>query len=178
MNSPEATPFRFEISYDPGEVNKLFFASSPRGAFDGDRILIGVGLTGVACLFWVYMIALGAALLAGGTLAWWMRERIRDFSRSSEQAYLPSVAVHVTVTEAGYSIRGDDFSADTSWSHLTSSSERNGLLTLQSRQFPRVLLSVDQMKRAGVYVAITAIANAKRAERLAALSKNRSSTAP
>jgi hypothetical protein len=68
-----------------------------------------------------------------------------------------------------HSVRGDDFFAETSWNRMIFGAVTGGYLLVQSTRAPWVYLSIDEMERAGVYVRIKGIVDARNAERRAAL---------
>jgi nitrogen fixation-related uncharacterized protein len=124
---------------------------------------------GVACLFWRYTIALGAVTLGLTTFLWAMRERSRALRKQYESLQEPPQIVRVTLTESGYSLRGDDFLAETKWSNVINALEMNGFLLVQAWRMPRLYVPIDELTRAGVYERVRAIVDARSAIRSAAV---------
>jgi hypothetical protein len=154
-------PFRFETSYDTRDTRRNLNASrqARRGTYD--RLLVIVGLMGIACLFWRYTIALGAVTLGLTTFVWAMRKRSEAHWKQYEHIEEPPQIVHLTVTDSGYSLKGDEFFAETKWPNVFNAIETNGFLLVQSWRGPRVHMPIDQLRQAGVYERIRAIVDAR-----------------
>jgi hypothetical protein len=136
-----------------------------------DQLFVALALLGIACLFWRYTIALGAVTLAMTAFAWGMRERARERRKNYVPLQEPPTRIDIRVTESGYSMRGEDFFAESSWDRVVSGLEVGDCLIVQSWRVPRLYLPIDEMRRAGVYDQIRAIVDAKNAEREAARAK-------
>lgn len=168
--SLDTGPFRFETSYNISDVVQRESERSRIGP-TADQLFVAFGVVGIACLFWRYTIALGAVTLALTTFAWALRERSQAMRKRFNELQTPPMTVHVVVTDTGYSISGDGFSAQTTSDHLVSGFERHGRLQLQAHQMPRVYLPVEQMHRAGVYERVQAIVEPRTASWKAAHSE-------
>jgi nitrogen fixation-related uncharacterized protein len=116
---------------------------------------------GIACLFWRYTIALGAVTLGLTTFLWSMRQRSEARQKQYEVLREPSQIVHMTLTESGYSLRGDDFFAEAKWSMVMRAFEANGFLLVQSWRVPRLYVPIEELRRAGVYERVRAIVDAR-----------------
>ena len=165
-------PFSFETSQDsleglpvPRPMERSTFG------FTEDQLFIAFALVGGACLFWRYSVALGAFLLAMTTFVWAMRERAREMRRRLAPLREPPQRISIRVTDAGYSQRGEQFFAETSWKGVINGFERDGYLLVQGWRVPRVYLPVEEMKRAGVYDQIKSIVDELTVERQAARAK-------
>jgi hypothetical protein len=163
MTAPhDNAPFRFETSYDTRDTRPNLNASRRARRVTYDRLLVIVGLMGIACLFWRYTIALGAVTLGLTTFVWAMRKRTEGLRKQHEHVQEPPQIVHLTVTESGYSLKGDDFFAETKWSNVFNAIETNGFLLVQSWRGPRVHMPIEELRRAGVYERVRAIVDARR----------------
>lgn len=69
----------------------------------------------------------------------------------------------MTLTESGYSLKGDDFHAEAKWSNAIRAFETNGFLLVQSWRVPRLYIPIDELRRAGVYERVRAIVDVRSA---------------
>jgi len=154
----DAAPFRFEFSYDTREMRPELKAKERSSVrVTEDQLFVIFALFGAACLVWRYTIALGAVTLALTTFLWRMRQRSREWKKRYELVEEAPQIISMTLTESGYSLRGDDFFAETKWSNVIRSFERNGFLFIQGRRMPRLYVPIDELKRAGLYERVHAI---------------------
>ena len=174
----DTAPFFFETSFDSaGERPERRASPRSKLGVTEDRLFVAFGVVGIACLFWRYTIALGAVTLALSTFAWAMRERSRTLRKDYAPLREPSRTVRMTLTQDGYSLSGDDFSAETKWSNVFNGFETDGSLLIQAWRMPRVYIKIDELKQAGVYERVREIVDAKRTARKAALAAISASTA-
>jgi hypothetical protein len=173
MTTPPAVePFRFETSYDTRDVRpEIKSATRSRLGPTEDQFFVAFAVIGIACLFWRYTIALGATILAVTTFLWAMRERSREIGKRYARLAEPPTVVRIRVTEAGYSIRGDDFFAESAWNRVINGLEMNGYLLIQSWRMPRVYLPIEELKQAGVYERVREILDVRGAKRQALLAE-------
>ncbi len=151
-------PFRFETSYDTRDARLNLIASrraTRRAVFNPIFAILGV--IGIGCLFWRYTIALGVATLGLLAFVWRAQKRGEALRRRHERVRQPPQTVHLTLTESGYSLKGDDFFAEARWSNVFNALEGNGFLIVQSWQGPRLRVHIDELQRAGVYERVRAI---------------------
>ncbi|HEY4216608.1 MAG TPA: hypothetical protein VGM67_05690 [Gemmatimonadaceae bacterium] len=170
----EGEAFRFETSYDTAgglPEPKVAGRSKHRGV--EDQLFIAFAIFGALCLIWRYTIALGVGVIVATTFLWTMRERSLARRRRLAPVIEPRERVSIRVSEAGYSMRGDDFLAETTWNRLINGFESDGYLLVQAWRVPRVYLPVDEMKRAGVYDRVKEIVEAKTAAHHNALAEAR-----
>ena len=116
-----------------------------------------LGLIGIGCLFWRYTAALGVATLGLMAFVWLAQKRGEALRKRYEHVQQPPQIVHLTLTESGYSLKGDDFFAEVRWSNVFNAFEGNGFLIMRSWQGPRLRVPIDQLQRAGVYERVRAI---------------------
>jgi hypothetical protein len=171
MTTPaELAPFHFETAYDTRAVRpELGVARRSKLGVTEDQLFVVFGVFGVACLFWRYTIALGAMTLAVTTFLWTMRQRSRALRTRYESLDEPAQIVHVTLTESGYALRGEDFFAEAKWSSVVNALELDGYLLVQGWRMPRLYLPIDELTRAGVYERVRAIVDVRSAARREAL---------
>jgi hypothetical protein len=161
MTSPPiGAPFRFDTSYNPRDVRSNLNASGRSRRVTENQLLVIFGLMGIACLFWRYTIALGAVTLGLMSFVWIMQKRSAARRKQYEHLQMPSQVIHVTLTESGYSAKGDDFFAEAKWSNVFNALETNGFLLVQSWQGPRMYIPIDELQRAGLYERVRAIVDA------------------
>jgi len=93
---------------------------------------------------------------------WAMRQRTE--ARWNQRALVqePLQTVHVTLTESGFSLKGEDFCAEAKWSNVVRAVETNGFLLVQSWRVPRLYIPVDELRRAGLYDRVRAIVDVHR----------------
>ena len=164
MTAPNAdAAFRFDTSYDTRDARLNLTASRRSARRVTYNLIFGIlAAIGIACLFWRYTIALGVAILGIMAFVWAMRRRGEAFRKRYEASLQqPSQTVHVTLTESGYSLKGDDFFAEAKWSNVFNASERNGFLLMHSWQGARLRVPIDELQRAGLYERVRAIADAR-----------------
>src|SRR5437660_654671 len=76
MSTPsDLAPFQVETSYDTREVRAKPTRPRSKIGVTEDQLFVIFGAMGVACLFWRYTLALGAATLAVTVFLWAMRRR-------------------------------------------------------------------------------------------------------
>jgi len=160
--SPDNTPFRFETSYTtrdgrPDVLTSQVAASRRPMRAIADRFFVICGVGGIACLFWRYTVALGVVTLGLATFVWAMRQRSEARWKRRGRVQEPLQTVHVTLTESGFSLKGDDFLAEAKWTNVVRGVELNGFLLVQSWRVPRFYIPVDELRRAGLYDRIRAI---------------------
>lgn len=162
--TPAATPFRFETEYEMSEVAR---ARPPRRetklGLTEDQIFMAFGVIGAALLFWKFTISLGAGILAMGTFLWAMRERSRTMRKRYAALREPAGRVRVGATESAYWIRGDEFSAESTWNRVINALELNDMLLVQSWTMPGVYFPVAELREAGVYDNIRALVDERSA---------------
>lgn len=169
MTAPsDNAPFRFETSYNTRngrpELHTARLERSRRSMrVTADQLFVIVGLVGMACLFWRYTIALGAVTLGLTTFLWTMRQRSDALRKQNATVQEPPQIVHMTLTESGYSLKGDDFHAEAKWSNAIRAFETNGFLLVQSWRVPRLYIPIDELRRAGVYERVRAIVDVRSA---------------
>lgn len=165
-----SAPFFFETSFDSAE-ERPERRPAPRSKLGvtEDQLFVVFGVVGIACLFWRYTIALGAVTLALSTFLWAMRERSREIRKEFAPLREPSRIVRMTLTQDGYSVRGDDFSAETKWSNVFNGFEHDGSLLIQAWRMPRVYVKIEELKQAGIYDRVHDIVKAQSAARKAAI---------
>lgn len=162
--TPDNQPFRFETSYDTRDGGPNLKTSGRSRRVTYNRLLVIFGLLGIACLFWRYTIALGAATLGLTTFLWAVRRRGEAFRKRYEQHLRePPQIVHVTLTESGYSLKGDDFFSEAKWSNVFNGLETNGFLLVRSWRGPRLYVPIEELRRAGVYERVREIVDARSA---------------
>jgi hypothetical protein len=93
--------------------------------------------------------------------AWVIEKRSEVRRKRYERIQQPSQIVQMTLTESGYSLKGDDFFAEAKWSNVFNALEMNGSLIVQSWQGPRLRVPMDELRRAGVYERVRAIVDAR-----------------
>jgi hypothetical protein len=160
MTAPDlAAPFRFDASYDTRDARPNLATS--RGSTRRAAVFTIWGAIGVTCLFWRFTIALGVAMLGLMIFAWVIEKRSEVRRKRYERIQQPSQIVQMTLTESGYSLKGDDFFAEAKWSNVFNALEMNGSLIVQSWQGPRLRVPMDELRRAGVYERVRAIVDAR-----------------
>jgi hypothetical protein len=166
----DAGPFRFEFSYDTREMRPELKATERSGlGITEDRMFVIFAVLGALCLIWRYTVALGAVTLALTTFLWRMRQRSREWYKRKELVEETPQVIRMTLTESGYSLRGEDFFAETNWSNVISSFELNGFLLIQGRRMPRLYVPIDELKRAGLYERVHAMVDERTQARKAAI---------
>jgi len=172
--SPLPSPFRFETEYELRDVQRPRPRRATKLGMTEDQIFMAFGVIGAALLFWKFTISLGAGILAVGTFLWAMRERSREIRKHYEELREPPGRVRVGATESGYWIRGDEFSAETTWNRVINALELNDMLLVQSWSMPRVYFPIQELRDAGVYNAIHALVDDRSEVRRARLERARS----
>ncbi len=166
----DAAPFRFEFSYDTREIRPELKATERSSLrVTEDQLFVIFAVLGALCLIWRYTVALGAVTLALTTFLWRMRQRSRAWRKQYEPVEETPQIIRMTLTESGYSLRGEDFVAETTWSNVISSFDLNGFLLIQGRRMPRLYVPIDELKRAGLYERVHAIVDERTNARKAAL---------
>jgi hypothetical protein len=158
---PNDAPFRFETTYDTRDGQPKLKASRRPRRVTENQLLVIFGLIGIACLFWRYTIALGAVTLGLLTFLWTMQQRSKARRKQYGHLREPRRTVHVTLTESGFSLNGDDFFSEAKWSNVFNAIENDGLLLVQSWHGPRLYVPIDELRRAGVYERVRAIVDAR-----------------
>jgi hypothetical protein len=154
-------PFRFETSYDTRDGRPNLNAARRSKRVTENQLFVIFGVMGVACLFWRYTIALGAVTLGLMVFLWAMRRHSQALRKKYERLQEPSEIVHMTVTESGYSLKGDDFFAEAKWSGVFNAFETDRHLFVQSWHGPRLYVRVDELRQAGLYDRVRAILDAR-----------------
>jgi hypothetical protein len=77
-----------------------------------------------------------------------MRQRSGALRKQHETVHEPPQIIHMTLTQSGYSMKGDDFFAEAKWSNAIRALETNGLLLVQSWRVPRLYIPIDELRRA------------------------------
>ena len=157
------TQFRFETEYELRDVQRARTRRETKLGLTEDQIFMAFGVIGAVLLFWKFTISLGAGILAMGTFLWALRERSREIRKRYEGLREPEGRVRVGATESGYWIRGDEFSAESTWNRVINALEVNGMLIVQSWTMPRVYFPVEELRDAGVYDAIHALVDERSA---------------
>lgn len=162
MTAPrDNAPFRFETSYDTRDGRPDLKRPRRSKRVTENQLFVTFGLVGVACLFWRYTIALGAVTLGLMGFLWAMRRRSQRHRKKYERLEEPSQIVHMTVTESGYSLKGDDFFAEAKWSGVFNAFETDRHLFVQSWHGPRLYVPIEELRRAGLYDRVRAILDAR-----------------
>jgi hypothetical protein len=162
MTAPtDNAPFRFEASFSTRDGRPELKAIRRSRRVTEDQLFVIFGLMGMACLFWRYTIALGAVTLGLTTFLWAIRQRSGALRTQYAPVQEPSQIVHMTLTESGFSLKGDDFYAEAKWSMVIRAFETNGFLLVQSWRVPRLYVPIDELRRAGVYERVRAIVDAR-----------------
>jgi hypothetical protein len=167
-----AEGFSFETSYDTG-VLRPEYAAHRRSSIGltEKQLFAAFAVVGIAFLFSAYTIALGASILAVVVFGLHMRHRSQKNRKRMAGLEEPRALIRIRVTDTGYSIRGDDFFAETSWARVINGFEADAYLLVQSWRMPRLYLPIEEMRAAGVYDRVRAIVDAKSAERNARLAE-------
>jgi len=158
---PSNPPFRFETSYDTRDGRPNLQGSRRAKGVTESQLLVSFALIGIACLFWRYTIALGSVTLGLIIFLWAMRRRSQALRKKHERLQEPPQIVRMTVTESGYSLMGDDFFAEVKWSGVFNAFETDKFLLVQSWHAPRLYVSTDELRRAGVYERVRTILDAR-----------------
>ncbi len=159
MSAADAVqPFRFEATYNTSDVETAVARGDrPFRHVSVDRIFIALGIVGVLLLFWIYTIALGAAILAIATFAWGVREKSRGGQKRARRFMQPAETVRVGGNESEYWIEGDGFSARAAWMRVRTSHELGGYVLLRALRVPTVYLPIAVLQEAGAYEHVKAI---------------------
>ncbi len=175
----DAAPFRFEFSYDTREMRPELKATERSSLrVTEDQLFVIFAVLGALCLVWRYTFALGAVTLALTTFLWRMRQRSRALRKQYEPLEETPQIIRMTLTESGYSLRGEDFFAETNWSNVISSFDLNGVLLIQGRRMPRLYVPIDELKRAGLYERVHAMVDERTQARKAAIAAIKARSEP
>jgi hypothetical protein len=158
-------PFRFETSYDTRDGRPNLKPARRSKRVTENQLFVTFAVMGVACLFWRYTIALGAVTLGLLIFLWAMQKRSKARRKQYERLQEPPQIVHMTLTESGYSLRGDDFFAEAKWSGVFNAFETSQYLFVQSWHGPRLYAPIDKLRKAGVYERVREIVDARSAMR-------------
>jgi hypothetical protein len=161
-------PFAFETTYDLRAVQEAQREQvrNVSGRWQ-DKMLIAGGITGFVLLLSWYTFALGAFILAACTFAFAMENRVRR-APDRLRAMQPS-PVTLRVTEAGYSLSTPTSTTTATWENVRGFNEAGGYLALHAWQIGGLFLPVEELRAAGVYDRIKALAESRRAAFAAAM---------
>jgi hypothetical protein len=122
------------------------------------RVALAIVL-GVACLFWTYTLILGIALLVAAVVSLFAPYLL---PAGAAATYRDSPHLHQELTysvgDRELSVVGSDLHCQCGWPNLRVWQERDGWLILSPNGMPQLFLSVRQLRDAGVYDDVLALA--------------------
>jgi hypothetical protein len=118
-----------------------------------------VVVIGIVSLFWTYTIGLGIVLLIVTSIAFVAPHLLRGGAAAAYRRS-PHLREELTyaVSDRGLSVGGSDLRCQFAWRHLSAWREHDGWLILTPNEMPQLLLSVQQLREAGVYDDVLALA--------------------
>jgi hypothetical protein len=156
-----AEPFVFETTYDPVAAQEEFMkAAKAEPTPRGDMVLIVAALLGFALLAWRYTFSLGAGIIATCTFGYAMKTRGREFTR--RVAGFDRGPVHIRITNEGYAFSAPTFTSQGTWENVRGFNESHGYLRFHGWFMNQVFLRVEDLKAAGVYDQVKAMAEERR----------------
>jgi hypothetical protein len=121
--------------------------------------LAAVGAFGVLCLAWQYTLGLGILVLLGCLVVLIVPRMIPAGARS---AYRRSEHLHKPLTcgvsEAGVWVRGESFDCNSRWNHPFVWRESEGWIVVSPNGLPSTFLRIADLRGAGCYEQVSALA--------------------
>jgi hypothetical protein len=113
----------------------------------------------IACLFWSHTVVLGLLLLILGLVVFFMPLSLPAGTASTFRAS-PHLHGELTyrVTDRELSVTGEDLHCQCSWKNLGVWQEKDGWLVLSPHGMPRLFLSTQLLREAGVYDSVVELA--------------------
>lgn len=151
-------PFKFEetVHVTPS-VFKTTWRTGCSSLFVPGGVVVSIG---IACLFWIYTMSLGIAILALCLLS----IPLFIIAGRASFSYRKYSYLHSPVTfgasEKGLWARGDGFEARCEWKFLDVWDESNGWLVLSPNALPQLYFQVSSLKKARVYDCMMELASA------------------
>jgi hypothetical protein len=155
-------PFSFEHAWEMTAAEYVRLTTPPlRPSRRGYLRLAAFAVFGIAALFWRYTAGIGVlALVIMAFIAAMprlMRWAARNSFDKSDHLHGP---VAYGVSSRGFWLRGASLGAESDWAGLGGWQEREGWLILSGSGMPPVYLPIGDLREAGVYADVKALAQA------------------
>jgi hypothetical protein len=154
LDALNMSPFSHEqrVSLSQDHYVRILSTAGPRRLWRAALI----AALGLACLFWPYTALLGVLMISlaiGGPLI--PRFALADYYRRTSYLHQP---ITFGASEHEVWAHGESFRIVSRWDNVTVWRESQGWLLLSPRGMTQVFLEIDQLKRAGVYDPVAALA--------------------
>jgi hypothetical protein len=153
-------PFSFEHAWEMTAADFVWLNTpSFRPSRRGYLRLAALAVFGLAALFWRYTAGIGMLVLVIMAFIAAMPRFVRSSLRNrfDESDYLHGPVAY-GVSSRGFWLRGASLGAESDWAGLRSWQERGGWLILFGSGMPPVYLPVGELREAGVYADVKALA--------------------